>query len=171
MDRSGMEEDGATFVHVHNPPLRMIVVGAVHIAQALLPMARLAGYDPVLVDPRPAFGAEARFPGERIVEDWPDEALEALGLDARVAVVTLTHDPKLDDPAIVRALRSQVFYLGCLGSTRTHAKRVARLQEAGFSEDEIARIHAPVGLDIGGRSPAEIAVSILAQITLRLRKG
>lgn len=171
MDRSGMEEDGATFVHVHNPPLRMIVVGAVHIAQALLPMARLAGYDVALVDPRPAFGAEARFPGERIVEDWPDAALDGLGLDRRVAVVTLTHDPKLDDPAILRALRSEVFYLGCLGSTRTHAKRVARLEAEGITPEAIARIHAPVGLDIGARGPAEIAVSILAEITQRLRQG
>lgn len=170
-DRSGMEEDGATFVHVHNPPLRMIVVGAVHIAQALLPMARLAGYDVSLVDPRPAFAQETRFPGEAVVEDWPDEALDALAPDARTAVVTLTHDPKLDDPAISRALNSDVFYLGCLGSTRTHAKRVARLTEAGFTEEEIARIHAPVGLDIGARGPAEIAVSILAEVTSRLRLG
>ncbi len=167
-DKSGMEGD--VFVHVHNPPLRMIVVGAVHIAQALLPMARIAGYDPVLVDPRPAFGAEARFPGERIVEDWPDEALEAIGLDARTCVVTLTHDPKLDDPAIFRAVRSDVFYLGCLGSTRTHAKRVARLEAAGFSEEEIARIHAPVGLDIGAQGPGEIAISVMAEITQRLRR-
>ena len=116
-DQSGME--GGLFTAIHNPPLRMVIVGAVHIAQALVPMARLAGYDPILVDPRPAFAAEARFPGERIVEDWPDEALDAIGLDARTAVVTLTHDPKLDDPAITRALRSDVFYLGCLGSTRT----------------------------------------------------
>ncbi len=168
-DQSGFE--GEVFVHVHNPPLRMIVVGAVHIAQALVPMARMAGYDPVLVDPRPAFGAEARFPGERIVEEWPDEALDAIGLDARTAVVTLTHDPKLDDPAIERALRSEVFYLGCLGSTRTHAKRVARLQEAGFSEAEIGRIHAPVGLDIGAQGPGEIAVSVMGQVTERLRRG
>ena len=167
-DRSGME--GEVFVHVHNPPLRMIVVGAVHIAQALLPMARMAGYDPVLVDPRPAFGAEARFPGERIVEDWPDEALDAIGLDARTAVVTLTHDPKLDDPAIARALRSEVFYLGCLGSKRTHAKRVARLDEAGFSQAQIAKIHAPVGLDIGAQGPGEIALSVMAEITQRLRQ-
>lgn len=171
MDRSGVEEDGRTFVAIHNPPLRMIVVGAVHIAQALVPMARACGYDPVIVDPRPAFGSEARFPGETISEDWPDEALAQIGLDPRTCVVTLTHDPKLDDPAIQAALGSDVFYLGCLGSTRTHAKRVARLQEAGFSDDQIARIHAPVGLDIGGRSPAEIAVSIMAQITERLRKG
>ncbi len=167
-DKSGMEGD--VFVHIHNPPLRMIVVGAVHVAQALVPMARMAGYDPVLVDPRPAFGAQARFPGERIVEDWPDEALEALGLDARTCVVTLTHDPKLDDPAIETALRSEVFYLGCLGSKRTHGKRVERLVDAGFSEAEIARIHGPVGLDIGGRGPGEIAVSIMAEVTQVLRQ-
>lgn len=166
-DQSGME--GSEFIAIHNPPLRMIVVGAVHIAQALLPMARMAGYDPILVDPRPAFGSEARFENQRIVEDWPDEALDAIGLDTRTAVVTLTHDPKLDDPAITRALGSDVFYLGCLGSKRTHAKRVARLQEAGFSNDQIAKIHAPVGLDIGARGPGEIAISIMAQITQRLR--
>jgi xanthine dehydrogenase accessory factor len=170
-DRSGMQEDGATFVHVHNPPLRMIVVGAVHIAQALLPMARMAGYDVSLIDPRPAFAQETRFPGEAVIEDWPDEAMDALKPDARTAVVTLTHDPKLDDPAISRALGSDIFYLGCLGSTRTHAKRVARLTGAGFTGEQIARIHAPVGLDIGARGPAEIAVSILAEVTKRLRQG
>jgi xanthine dehydrogenase accessory factor len=171
MDRSGVEEDGRTFVHVHNPPLRMVIVGAVHIAQALVPMARIAGYDVTVIDPRPAFGATARFPGVEIVEEWPDEALGELDLDPRTAVVTLTHDPKLDDPAIRAALGSDVFYLGCLGSTRTHAKRVARLEEAGFSADDIARIHAPVGLDIGARGPSEIAVSVLAEVTQRLRKG
>lgn len=171
MDRSGVEEDGRTFVHVHNPPLRMLVVGAVHIAQALVPMARIAGHDVTVIDPRPAFGAAARFPDTDIVEEWPDEALEALGLDARTAVVTLTHDPKLDDPAIRAALASEVYYLGCLGSTRTHAKRVARLVEAGFSQEQIARIHAPVGLDIGARGPGEIAVSVLAEVTQRLRRG
>ena len=171
MDRSGVEEDGRTFVHVHNPPLRMLVVGAVHIAQALVPMARIAGHDVTVIDPRPAFGAAARFPDTDIVEEWPDEALEALGLDARTAVVTLTHDPKLDDPAIRAALASEVYYLGCLGSTRTHAKRVARLAEAGFSQEQIARIHAPVGLDIGARGPGEIAVSVLAEVTQRLRRG
>ncbi|NBE08893.1 XdhC family protein [Paragemmobacter ruber] len=169
-DRSGMEEDGR-FIAIHNPPLRLIVVGAVHIAQPLLQMARLCGYDPALIDPRSAFGSVARFPGERIVEDWPDEALEALAPDARTAIVTLTHDPKLDDPAIRVALRSPVFYLGCLGSTRTHAKRVERLRAEGFTEAEIARIHAPVGLDIGAKTPAEIAVSVMAQITATLRKG
>ena len=169
-DRSGMEE-GDRFVAVHNPPLRMIVVGAVHIAQALLSVARTCGYDCTLIDPRSAFGSAARFPGEVIVEDWPDEAMEALAPDTRTAIVTLTHDPKLDDPAIRIALRSGAFYLGCLGSSKTHAKRVERLQAAGFSEAEIARIQAPVGLDIGAKTPAEIAVSVMAQITQRLRKG
>ena len=167
-DRSGMEEDGR-FIAVHNPALRLIVVGAVHIAQPLMTIARACGYAPVLVDPREAFGAAARFPGEVIVHDWPDEALAALAPDARTAVVTLTHDPKLDDPAIRYALGSDVFYLGCLGSPRTHAKRVERLRGAGFSDADIARIHAPVGLNIGAKSPAEIAVSIMAQITAVLR--
>jgi xanthine dehydrogenase accessory factor len=149
----------------------MIVVGAVHIAQALLPMARASGFDPVLIDPRGAFGSVERFPGETIIEDWPDEAMQALVPDTRTAVVTLTHDPKLDDPAIIQTLRSKAFYLGCLGSTRTHAKRALRLTEAGFSDADIARIHAPVGLDLGGRAPAEIAVSIMAQVIATLRKA
>ncbi len=170
LDRSGVEDDGQTFVAVHNPPLRMIIVGGVHIAQHLAPMARACGYDVTLVDPRASFASTERFPDVTIVEDWPDAALERLGLDPRTAVVTLTHDPKLDDPAIKTALRSDVFYLGCLGSTRTHAKRVTRLKDAGFS-DELERINAPVGLDIGGRSVAEIAVSIIAQVTQALRQG
>lgn len=170
-DRSGFEEDGATFVGIHNPPLRMVVVGGVHIAQPLMRMARLAGYDAVLVDPRDSFASPARFPDETLIHDWPDEALAAQGLDARTAVVTLTHDPKLDDPAIEAALGADVFYLGCLGSTRTHAKRVARLRQGGFGDEAIARIHAPVGLDIGARSPAEIAVAVMAEITQRLRRG
>ncbi len=169
MDRSGFEPDGQTFVAVHNPPLRLIVVGAVHIAQALLPMARIAGYDPVIVDPRETFASETRFPGETILTDWPDEAVNALGLDPRTALVLLTHDPKLDDPALIAALRADVFYIGALGSTRTHAKRVARLEQAGFAEAEIARIHAPVGLDIGAADPSEIAVAILAEMTAVLR--
>ncbi len=168
-DRSGMAEDGR-FIAIHNPPLRLIVIGAVHIAQPLLQIARTCGYAPTLIDPRAAFGSEARFPGEIILDDWPDEALAALRPDARTAIVTLTHDPKLDDPAIRFALTSPCFYLGCLGSTRTHAKRVDRLTAAGFTPDQIARIHAPVGLDIGARTPAEIAVSIMAQITETLRK-
>lgn len=170
-DRSGVEDDGQTFVAIHNPPLKMIIVGAVHIAQALVPMAQACGYDVTVVDPRPAFGSAARFPDVDILDDWPDAALAAAGLDTRTAVVTLTHDPKLDDPAIMAALRSDVFYLGCLGSTRTHAKRVGRLGQAGFGAGDIARIHAPVGMDIGGRAPSEIAVSVMAQITQRLRKG
>ncbi len=168
-DRSGFE--GKTFVAIHNPPLRMAVVGAVHIAQPLMAMARLAGYDAVVIDPREAFGSQARFPGSCILHDWPDEALVARGLDARTAVVTLTHDPKLDDPAIVASLKSDVFYLGCLGSVRTHSKRTARLKEQGFSDTDIARIHAPVGLDIGSKSPAEIALSIMAEITQALRQS
>jgi xanthine dehydrogenase accessory factor len=170
-DRSGVEEDGRTFVAIHNPPLRLAIVGAVHIAQALVPMARIAGYDPVVIDPRAAFGSEARFPGERLISDWPDEALAEVGLDTRTALVLLTHDPKLDDPALHIALNSDTFYIGALGSTRTHAKRVARLQEAGFSADQIARIKGPVGLDIGAASPPEIAVSILAQMVQTLRKS
>ncbi|MDO9581788.1 MAG: XdhC family protein [Desulfomicrobium sp.] len=169
-DRSGMEEDGR-FVAVQNPPLRLIVVGAVHIAQPLLIMARACGYAPTLIDPRAAFGSAERFPGETIVEDWPDEAMAALAPDARTAVVTLTHDAKLDDPAILAALQSPCFYLGCLGSTRTHAKRLERLRAAGVAKAQIARIHAPVGLDIGAKTPAEIAVSVLAQITQTLRRG
>jgi len=171
MDRSGFEDESRTFVAIHNPPLRLIVVGAVHIAQALVPMARIAGYDPTIIDPRETFGAQARFPGETLLNDWPDEAVEQLGLDSRTALVLLTHDPKLDDPALTLALRSGCFYIGALGSTRTHAKRVARMQEAGFSEPEIARIHGPVGLDIGAAGPSEIAVSILAEMTGVLRKG
>lgn len=171
MDRSGFEADGQLFVGVHNPPLRLVVVGAVHITQALIPMARIAGYDPVIVDPREIFGTSERFPGETILLDWPDEAVSALGLDPRTALVLLTHDPKIDDPAIEAGLAADVFYIGALGSTRTHAKRVARLGERGFTEAQIARIHGPVGLDIGAAGPAEIAVAILAEMTAVLRKG
>ncbi|WP_294614629.1 XdhC family protein [uncultured Roseovarius sp.] len=171
MDRSGFDEDGETFVAIHNPPLRLIIVGAVHIAQALVPMARIAGYDPLLIDPRESFASDARFPGETILHDWPDEAVQAYGLDGRTALVLLTHDPKLDDPALAEALRSDVFYIGALGSARTHAKRVERLESAGFSPDEIARIHGPIGLDIGAAGPAEIALAVLAEITRVLRLG
>ncbi|MGD9865303.1 MAG: XdhC family protein, partial [Pseudodonghicola sp.] len=165
----GFEEDGQTFVAVHNPPLRLIVVGAVHIAQALVPMARIAGYDPAVIDPRETFAAPARFPDTRLLHDWPDEAVAELGLDTRTALVLLTHDPKLDDPALEAGLRANCFYIGALGSTRTHAKRVARMQAAGFGDDQISRIHGPVGLDIGAAGPAEIAVSILAEMTAVLR--
>lgn len=166
-DKAGIDE--GRFIAPHNPSLRLIVVGAVHIAQPLVAMARLTGYAPTLIDPRETFGAAERFPGEVILDDWPDEALARLGVDARTAVVTLTHDSKLDDPAIAFALRSGCFYLGSLGSKKTHAARVARLQAAGFSEAEIGRIHAPVGLAIGAKTPAEIAISVLAQITAVLR--
>lgn len=169
LDRSGFEEDGKTFVAIHNPPLRLIVVGAVHIAQALVPMARIAGYDPAIVDPREAFASAARFPDETILTDWPDEAVTKLGLDSRTALVLLTHDPKLDDPALQAALGAGVFYIGALGSTRTHAKRVERMKQAGFCDAEIAQIYGPVGLDIGAADPSEIAVAILAQMTAVLR--
>lgn len=169
-DRSGFEEDGQTFVAIHNPPLRLAIVGAVHIAQALMPMARIAGFDPVVIDPRGAFGSKARFPNETILEEWPDDALEAYGLDVRTALVLLTHDPKLDDPALHLGLQSQSFYIGALGSTRTHAKRIERLEADGFSQSQIARIHGPIGLDIGAASPQEIAVSILAEMVETLRK-
>jgi len=168
LDRSGRNDLGH-MVALHNPPLQLVVVGAVHIAQALLPMARLAGYAPVLVDPRDSFASELRFPSETLIHDWPDEALAALQLDARTAVVTLTHDSKLDDPAIIAALQSDAFYLGCLGSMRTHVKRLDRLRAAGLNEAQLARIHAPVGLNIGARTPAEIALATLAQITSALR--
>lgn len=170
MDRSGVTEDGATFVAIHNPPLRLVVVGGVHIAQHLVSMAQGAGFDPLVIDPREAFGAAARFPQARVINDWPDDAINEVGIDARTALVLLTHDPKLDDPALEIALRSDVFYIGALGSKRTHAARVERLTAAGFSEAQIARIHGPVGLDIGAAGPAEIAVSILAQIIQTLRK-
>ncbi len=169
-DRSGLSEDGARFVAVHNPPLRLIVVGGVHIAQTLVGMAAAVGFDPVVVDPREAFGAQARFPGAKVVNEFPDEALEGIGLDARCAVVLLTHDPKLDDPALHIALRSAAFYIGALGSSRTHASRAARLQEAGFTAADIARIHGPVGLNIGASGPAEIAVSILGEMIQTLRQ-
>ena len=169
-DASGFEEDGETFMTVHAPPLRLAVVGGVHVAQALVPMARLAGFAVTVIDPREAFASPARFPGTALVHDWPDAAMAAFAPDGRSAVVLLTHDPKLDDPALGAALASEAFYVGALGSTRTHAKRVARLREAGLDEAAIARIDAPIGLDIGARTPGEIAVSILAAIVRALRR-
>jgi xanthine dehydrogenase accessory factor len=167
--RNVAEEGRTLFVQPFSPPLRMIVVGAVHIAQPLARMAALAEYAVVIVDPREAFATEQRFPGVELTTAWPDQALASLEPDARTAVVTLTHDPKLDDPALAVALRSPAFYVGALGSRRTHEARLARLRERGLGEAELARIHAPVGLDVGARSPAEIAVSILAEVTLALR--
>lgn len=164
-DRSGVLESsgGELFARCYAQAPRLIIVGAVHITQALAPMAAMAGFEVVVVDPRRAFATPERLPGVTVTTEWPDEALARLGLDAQTAVVTLSHDPKLDDPALIAALNSPAFYIGALGSTRTHAKRVARLTEAGLA-DAVPRIHAPVGLDLGGRSPAEIAVSVLAQV-------
>ena len=159
------------FLQVFNPPLRMIVVGAVHISQALVPMAQIAGYDVTVVDPRRAFGSDLRFPGITLSNDWPDDALTALAPDRRTAVITLTHDPKIDDPALNVALKSPAFYIGSLGSRKTHAARLARLEKSGFDEDARARIDGPIGLAIGAKSPAEIAVSILAKVTQALRQG
>ena len=161
--------EGRVFVQGFAPPARLIVVGAVHIAQPLAQMAALAGFDVVVVDPRKSFASEARFPGVTLSTEWPDAALRALGIDARTAIVTLTHDPKLDDPALATALRSEAFYVGALGSRKTHAARLARLKAQGFGEAEFAPIHGPTGLEIGARSPAEIAVSIVAQVVQRLR--
>jgi xanthine dehydrogenase accessory factor len=157
------------FVQPLSSPLRMIIVGAVHIAQALASMATLAGWDVIVVDPRQAWAAADRFPGVRMSTDWPDAALSMLAPDRRTAVVTLTHDPKLDEPALEVALRSPAFYIGSLGSRKTHDARVQRLSQAGFHKETLARIHAPVGLAIGARTPGEIAVSILAQIVDVLR--
>jgi len=146
-------------------------VGAVHAAQSLVPLARLAGYDVTVIDPRTAFATSERFPGVTLRHDWPDKALSALRPDHRTAVVTLTHDPKIDDPALRAALISNAFYIGALGSRRTHAKRVERLTEAGFDAATLARIHAPVGLAIGALTPGEIAISIIAEITAVLRRS
>jgi xanthine dehydrogenase accessory factor len=163
-DRSALDSQANRFVQVFNPPLRLIVVGAVHIAQQLVPLAASAGYDVTVVDPRRAWASGERFPEVALVTDWPEEALRALAPDRRTAVVTLTHDPKLDDPALDAALASPAFYIGALGSRRTQERRLERLRSLGYDAAALARIHGPVGLDIGAKSPAEIAVSILAQI-------
>jgi xanthine dehydrogenase accessory factor len=152
------------FLNVYVPPPRLIIVGAVHIAQSLAPMATMLEFDVTVVDPRGAWATTQRFPGVKVIKDWADEAFQAMGLDSSTAVVTLTHDPKLDDPALESALKSDVFYIGALGSKRTHAKRKERLAEVGITDEMFARIHGPVGLNIGAKSPAEIAVSILGQI-------
>ncbi|MFT6673998.1 MAG: xanthine dehydrogenase accessory factor [Sulfitobacter sp.] len=170
-DRSGLSKDGSRFIAIHNPPLRLMVVGGVHIAQYLVNMAKSTGFDPYVIDPRDAFGSPARFPQAQVINEWPDAALRDLGLDARSALVLLTHDPKLDDPAIQTALGADPFYIGALGSSRTHASRKARLAEAGFADSRISRIHGPVGLDIGASGPAEIAVAIMAQIIQTLRQA
>ncbi len=170
-DRSATVETpvGPVFIEVFNPKLRLFIVGAVHIAQPLAQMAAMAGYLVTVIDPRSAFASGERFPGIMLLTQWPDEALQRLKPDRRSAVVTLTHDPKLDDPALSAALRSDAFYIGALGSRKTHAARLGRLGELGFTDKDFARIFGPVGLDIGAVSPAEIAVSALAQITQTLR--
>ena len=172
-DKAGeVEVDGRKlFLNVFAPPLELVVIGAVHISQALAPMASLLGYKVTVIDPREAFGTEERFPNVRLLNIWPDEALKASPPHARTAIVTLTHDPKLDDAALIPALASPAFYVGCLGSRKTQLARVNRMRRAGLSDEAIARIHGPVGLRIGARSPAEIAIAILAEMTAVLRGG
>jgi xanthine dehydrogenase accessory factor len=172
-DRNRMIEtaSGRVFVEVFSPPRRCFVVGAVHIAQPLVQMLSLVDFAVTVIDPRGSFATEARFPNIELSQEWPDEALERLRPDHRSAVVTLTHDPKLDDPALAVALRSDCFYIGALGSRRTHAARCLRLKEMGFTDADFARIHGPVGLAIGAVSPAEVATSITAQIIQVLRQG
>ena len=167
-----VEIQGATrFLTVFNPPLDLTIIGAVHIAQPLARIASLADYAVRVIDPRSAFATEERFPGVELSHEWPDEALASKPPGPRTAIVALTHDPKLDDPALSAALKSEAFYIGALGSRSTHAKRLERLKANGFSDAELGRIRGPIGLDIGARSPAEIAVAILAQMTAELRKG
>lgn len=170
--RSAMVEvDGRKlFLTVHVPPVKLVVVGAVHISQAMVPIAQTLGIDITIVDPRTAFATGERFPDVTLIAEWPDVALPPLGVDRYTAFVALTHDPKIDDPALEHALRAQCFYIGALGSRKTHARRVERLKAAGFTEDAIARIRAPIGMDIGAVSPAEIAVAILCEIVASLRK-
>jgi xanthine dehydrogenase accessory factor len=166
-----VEVDGAQFfLNVQVPPVKAVVVGAVHISQALAPMARGLDLDLTIIDPRTAFATPERFPGVPVLAEWPDAALPRLGLDRYTALLALTHDPKIDDPALIAALKAGCFYIGALGSKKTHARRVERLMEAGFADGDIARIHAPIGLDIGAVSPAEIAVAILAEMVGALRK-
>jgi xanthine dehydrogenase accessory factor len=169
--KSGMEESGEdrVFLTVHVPPPRLVITGAVHISQALAPMARLLGYDVTIVDPRTAFATVERFPEVKVIAEWPDVALPPLGIDRYTAFVALTHDPKIDDPALLHALARDCFYIGALGSKKTHARRVERLKQQGITDADIARIHSPIGLAIGAVSPAEIAVAIMGEITARLR--
>jgi len=169
--RSGLLEDGRTFLNVQVPPARLVVIGAVHISQALAPIARIAGFDVTIVDPRTAFATLDRFPDVRLIAEWPEEALKEVPLDAFTALAALTHDPKIDDHPIMAALAADCFYIGALGSRKTHGRRVERLLEQGASAAGIDRIHAPIGIDIGAQSPAEIAVAILAEMIAALRRG
>ena len=170
--KSGMEEtpQGRIFLTVYVPAAQLVAIGAVHISQALAPIAKLLGYDVTIVDPRTAFATPERFPDVKVVAEWPDVALPPLNVDHYTAFVALTHDPKIDDPALLHALARDCFYIGALGSRKTHARRLERLKQQGLSDADLTRIHAPIGLDIGAVSPAEIAVAIMAQITERLRQ-
>ncbi len=171
MAKSGMEEtsQGRVFLTVHVPSPQLVITGAVHISQALAPIGALLGYDVTIVDPRTAFASPERFPDVKVIAEWPDEALPPLNVDHYTAFVALTHDPKIDDPALLHALSRDCFYIGALGSRKTHAKRVERLKQAGVGDASVARIHAPIGLPIGAVSPSEIAVAIMAEITASLR--
>jgi xanthine dehydrogenase accessory factor len=172
MAKSGIEEtpEGKVFLTVHVPSPKLVITGAVHISQALAPMGQLLGYDVTIVDPRTAFASIERFPDVKVIAEWPDVALPTVGIDHYTAFVALTHDPKIDDPGLDVALKSDCFYIGALGSRKTHARRVERLKtERGFTDNDIGRIHSPIGLDIDAVSPAEIAVAIIGEITQALR--
>jgi xanthine dehydrogenase accessory factor len=171
--KSGTEEtaQGKVFLTVHVPPRRLIITGAVHISQALAPIGALLGYDVTIVDPRTAFASIERFPDVKVIAEWPDVALPPLGIDRYTAFVALTHDPKIDDPALTHALARDCFYIGALGSRKTHGRRIERLKAQGLSDAALARIHAPIGLEIGAVSPPEIAVAIMGEITARLRQS
>jgi len=168
--KSGMLDDGRTFLTVHVPPPRLVVIGAVHISQALAPMARLAGFDMRVIDPRTAFATPERFPDIQLFDEWPQEVLAREPLDPFTALAALTHDPKIDDVPLLSAMEAQCFYIGALGSRKTHGARLERLREQGAPEDGLERIHAPIGLDIGAQSPAEIAVAVLAEVIGQLRR-
>ena len=171
--KSGIEEtpEGKVFLTVHVPSPKLVITGAVHISQTLAPMGQLLGYDVTIVDPRTAFASIERFPDVKVIAEWPDVALPPIGIDHYTAFVALTHDPKIDDPGLDLALKSDCFYIGALGSRKTHARRVERLKsERGFTDNDIGRIHSPIGLDIGSVSPAEIAVAIIGEITQALRQ-
>ncbi|MDO9412903.1 MAG: XdhC family protein [Pseudolabrys sp.] len=172
MGKSGMEETAQdrVFITVHVPSPKLVIIGAVHISQALAPMAQMLGYDVTIVDPRTAFASPERFPDVKVLAEWPDVALPPLGVDRYTAFVACTHDPKIDDPALLHALARDCFYVGALGSRKTHGRRNERLKAAGVSDVDFARIHAPIGLDIGAISPAEIAVSIMGEIVQSLRQ-
>ena len=173
--KSGIEEDtpeGRVFLTVHVPPPRLVITGAVHISQALAPIGKMLDYDVTIVDPRTAFATPERFPDVNVIAEWPDVALPPIGIDRYTAFVALTHDPKIDDPGLILALKSDCFYSGALGSRKTHARRLERLKtEHGFGDNDVGRIHAPIGLNIGAVSPAEIAVAIMGEITESLRRA